>query len=251
MATNWIVPTDEDLAKIISEAVLQRANENTDPGSLQQTAAQAWGDASYRATYDPSLKDRIADQLDLAVKQFRGAIQIAGKQPLSLTAGSVPPDACYKHCITLAAYGVISSTPNLQWVVATEKGDASPMTAAFREANKYLEAVTRGRVVVPPTDPTGRDYINPINVPWFGNGANPVGPCFDPNFLSPYPPCPPPDGVCANPFPPFNAALPINPPVEAVRWGANNAPVDLRTFDSYGPGQCPPWWWPSGNIGQP
>jgi len=247
MATNWIVPTTFDLAKIISEAVLARANENTDQASLTATEAMAWGDASYRAAFDPTLEDRQADQIDLAVKQFRGAIQIAGKQPLSLTAGSVPPDACYKHCITLAAYGVISSTLNLQWVVATEKGDASPLTAAFREANKYLEAVTRGRVVVPPTDPTGRDYINPVNVPWPGIAS---GPCFDPNFLIPNANCLPP-GVnpCVSPFPPFNAALPINPPVEPVRLGAGNCPVDLTSFDSYF--MQAPYWWPGGSIGQP
>ena len=165
-------------------AVLQKSNENTDQASLQATQimALANNDPSYSANFDPTLDDRIEDQLDLAVKQFRGAIQNAGKQPLSLTPASVPPDACYKHCITLAAYGVISSTLNLQWVVATEKGDSSPLTAAFREANKYLEAVTRGRVVVPPTDPTGRDYINPVNIPG------------------------------CNPYPVYNPALPLNVP---------------------------------------
>jgi len=112
MGTNWIVPTRDNLAAIISEAVLQRANENTDPQSLDATAAMAAGDASAAAAYDPSLPDRIDAQLDLAVKQYRGAIQVAGKQPLSLTPGSVPPDASYKHCLTIAAYGVISSTLN-------------------------------------------------------------------------------------------------------------------------------------------
>ena len=248
MATNWIIVTRDDLAKIISEAVLQKANENTDGVSLDATAAQAWNDPSYRAAYDPTLEDRIQDQLDLAVKQFRGAIQLANKQPLSLTAGSVPPDACYKHCITLAAYGVLSSTPNLQWVITTEKGDASPITAAFRIANKYLEEVSKGKVVVPPTDPTGRDYINPINVPWPGNA---VGPCFDNNFLPPNANCQL-AGVnaCTSPFPPYNPALPINPPVAPVRLGAGNLPVDLTSYDSYFM-QAAPFWWPSGNLGQP
>lgn len=230
MPTNWIVPVNYDLAKIISEAVLQRANENTDDTSLQATQIMALkgstGGADAMAAYDPTLADRIGDQLDLAVKQFRGAIQVAGKQPLSLTASSVPPDACYKHCITLAAYGVISSTLNLQWVIATEKGDASPLTAAFRLANKYLEEVTKGRVVVPPTDPTGRDYINAINVPWFSHRPNP--------------------------FPSYNSALPINPPVEPVRFGAGSACVDLKTFDSYITiGGHTPWWFPCEEIGQP
>lgn len=224
MPTNWITPVPFDLAKIISMAVLQRANENTDESSLEASQQMAGTNADSKAAFDPSLDDRMADQLDLAVKQFRGAIQIAGKQPLSLTAASVPPDACYKHCLTIAAYGVISSTLNLQWVMATEKGDASPMTAAFREANKYLEAVTRGRVVVPPTDPCGRDYINAINVPWFSS--------------------------CPNPFPAYNSALPINPPVEPVRFGASAQPVDLTTFGSFFQGPAP-WWFPSQEIGQP
>ena len=226
MATNWIIPTPDNLATIISEAVLQRANENVDPASLEATANMAWGDASYRAAYDPTLPDRMAAQLDLAVKQFRGAIQNAGKQALSLTAASVPPDACYKHCLTLAAYGVITSTLNLQWVVSTEKGDASPITAAFRIANKYLEDVSKGKTVVFPTDPMGRDYATAINVPWFSS-------------------CPSPYGV-------YNSALPINPPVEPVRFGANNRPVDLRTYDGFSnEGMSAPYWWPAGEIGQP
>jgi hypothetical protein len=226
--TNWIVPSDFDLAKIVSEAVLQRANENTDDASLQQTAAMAWAqnDPSYRAAYDPTLEDRIADQLNLAILQFRGAIQNAGKQPLSLTPFSVPPDACYKHCITIAAYGVISSTLNLQWVISTEKGDSSPITALFRLANKYLEEVSKGKVVVPPNDPTGRDYLTAINVPWFSS-------------------CPSPYGV-------YDSTKPINPPVEPVRFGANNRPVDLRTYDGYfNEGMSAPYWWPAGEIGQP
>jgi hypothetical protein len=224
MATNWIIPAYYDVAKIISMAVLQRANENTDDGSLEAAQQTAVTNADYKAPFDPTLDDRIADQLDLAINQFRGAIQIAGKQPLSLTPASVPPDACYKHCLTLAAYGVISSTLNLQWVIATEKGDASPITAAWRDANKYLEKVTRGLMVIPPTDPTGRDYINPINVPWFSS--------------------------CPNPFPPYDSTKAINPPVEAVRFGASAHPVDLATFGSVFD-QPAPWWFPAGEIGQP
>ena len=220
MATNWLIPSASDIAKVIAASILAKANENTDAQSL----AAVMADPNSRANYDPTLDDRATDQIALAVAQFRGAIQNCGKQPLSLTTGSVPPEV-FKHVLSLAAYGLVSSTLNLQYVISTEKGDISPLAANFRVANAYLEAITKGRVVVPPSDPTGRDYLTAINVPWFSSTPSPFGT--------------------------YDNTKVINPPVEAVRFGAGSRPVDLTTFDSIGVGCPAPWWWPSAELGQP
>lgn len=220
MPTNWIIPTADNVAQVISAAILAKANENIDAPTI--TAAMANPDS--RKNYDPELDDRLTEQVNLAVAQFRGAIQLCGKTPLSVTLGSVPPE-CFKHVLSLAAFGLVSSTLNLQYVIATEKGDMSPLAANFRIANAYLEQITKGRICVAPTDPAGRDYINPINVKWCGLSS-------------------------LNPYPAYDATKPFNPPVEAVRFGAGSPPADLQTYDSLFNVPTPPWF-PAESIGQP
>lgn len=220
MATNWLIPDANSLAQVISASIIASSNENIDADTLAQTLANP--DA--RKAWNSALDDRATEQIALAVGQFRGAIQLCGKIPLSLTAGSVPPE-CLKYVLWLAAFGLLSSTLNLKWVIATEKGDLSPMTKQFNQANMYLESVTKGRICVPPSDPTGRDYLTAINVPWFGSAT-------------------------CNPYPAYDNTKPINPPVEAVRFGGGSFPVDLTTSGSIF-GERPPYWWPAGEIGQP
>ncbi len=259
MATNWIVPTSDTLAQVAASYIISKANENIDANSLSQSLSQP-DQASQSPNWDPALDDRATEQINLAVAQMRGAIQNAGKQPLSVTAGSVPPDAL-KHVLSLAAYGLVSSTLNLQYVLATEKGDISPLAANFRIANAYLEKVTKGMVVVPPTDPTGRDYINPINVPWGAgpfvqyNPNNPInfpwyGPCGESPFPTYNPNLPINIPYQRNNYPLYDPTKAINPPVEAVRFGAMSRPADLTTFDSTFMGPAP-WYWPAGSLGQP
>jgi hypothetical protein len=219
MATNWIIPTADDVAKVISLEVLAKSNENIDGDSI--TAALASPET--RRTYDPTLDDRCTAQIVFAVNQLRAAIQLNAKIPLSITPNAVPPEAL-RHVLYLAAYGLVNSTPNLQMVILSDKGAYSPLTDNFKIANKYFEDITKGKPVVPPTDPTGRDYLTAVNVPWFGDPA-------------------------CNPFPLYDSTKPMNPPVASVRFGASSPPVDLTTYNSIF--QAPaPWWWP-GNLGMP
>lgn len=217
--TTWLAPSFDDLFQVISAAIIAKSNENIDADTLAQTLANP----ENRKAWDAALDDRATQQLALAVGQFRGAIQLCGKIPLSLTAGTIPPEV-FKHVLWLAAYGILSSTLNLQWVIATEKGDISPITKQFNQANAYLELVTKGRICVPPSLPTGRDYLTAINVPWFGLAAQ-------------------------NPYPAYDNTKPLNPPVNAVRFGSGSFPVDLTTSGSIF-GQLAPPWWPEG-LGQP
>ncbi len=219
MSTNWVIPTAASIGKVLQLSVLVKSNENIDAATI--AGLQAAPDST--KPLDTTLDDRATEQINLAVVQFRGAIQLAGKQPLSLTDGSIPPEV-EKHVLAIAAWGLVNSTPNLQMVIMNDKGVYSPLMDGFKSAEKYLEAVIKGRQVVPPTDPTGRDYQTAINIPWFS--------------------------TCANPYPAYDSTKPMNPPVEPVRFGGGSMPADLTTTNSLFSGPAPGWW-PSEEIGQP
>ena len=235
MSTNWIAPTLNDLAKVISIDVLKQANQNIDPDSI--TAILSGGN-NVQPSYDPNVEDRATDLLALAVQQFRGAIRVCGKQPLSVTAGTVPPE-CFRHVLYIAAHALVSSTPNLQAMLMLERND-TPFTLNFKRADEYLELVTKGRVVTPPTDPTGRDYVNVVNVPWSTGVPVTVQMCDSNGNLV--------DVLVDSPYPAFDPTKVLNLPVCPVRYGGKDI-QDLTTYDSIWTSQNFPF--PVGGIGQP
>jgi hypothetical protein len=253
-STNWVAPNSASLAKVLSALVLSKSNENIDADSL----AAALADPEKRRTYDPTLDDRMTELVNLVVKQFRGAIQRAGRYPLSVTPGTVPPE-CEKSVLNMAAFELINSTPTLQMVIITEKGASQPYATFYREAKEELEALTKGRMVVPPTDPTGKDYTNPINVPWV-SPFPPFNPALPVNFNWPGP-LPSPYGTYnpANPinvpwgcsFPVFNPAMPINKPIESIRVGASGQRTNMNTSNGWGEFPASEAEFPVYEIGQP
>lgn len=218
MATNWTVLTGSDIVKVIAIAVMRNSNENIDQDAIDASIA----DNTVRQ-YDPDGPNRAQAQVDFAVAQMRAAIQLTNKTPLSLTAGSVPPEAA-KHVLYLAAYGLVNSTPNLQMVVMTDKGGMSPFATSYGKSEKYLESISDGRPVVPPDDPTGRDYKTAINVPWFG--------------------CPP------SPYPVYDPTKALNPPVSSVRFGSASGVTDMNTGNSQFNRLATEADFPVGNLGQ-
>jgi hypothetical protein len=248
MATNWIIPQLVDLAKVISIDVIGQSDENIDPESFQNSFAAIIPGVSTnpQAATDPAVEERGGDQLILAVNQWRAAIQLANKNALSVTPGAVPPEA-FKSALYQAAWGLVTSTPSLRMIIMTDKGPSSVLTKNLDKANKLMDEVSAGRVVTPPTDPTGRDYLTAINVPLppgipAYNPALPINAPWLPGFN-----CALPININST----FNPALPINPPIQSTRWGGSSHIVDLTTMDSYGPFTRAPWWWPAAQIGQP
>jgi hypothetical protein len=222
--TNWIVLTADDLSKVIDVSVIRKADANIDATSLEDGLTTPINEIPpVTPPLDLTLDRRASEQITFCVNQMRAAIQLANKDPLSLTAGSVPPEAA-KHVLYLAAFGLVNSSPSLQMVLMNDQGVYAPLQTNFKAANDYLAAVSKGKPVTPPTDPTGRDYINPVNVPWYGTSVSPYGT--------------------------YNSAMPINPLVSSVRGGFNSRRVDMNTFDGLFLEPAPPWW-PAGEIGQP
>ena len=209
MPSNWIVLSSEDLIQVISSQLREKSDENIGD------------DVKPGQAFDPDLPSRADAIISLVVAQFRGAIQKAGKYPLSVTEDSIPPDL-QKHVLNMAAFELVNSTQNLQMVIMTEKGAYSPFQSFYKAANDELEKLRKGYAIVLPTDPTGADYINPINVKW---------------------------GTGTNGFPAYNSANPINLPIEGTKVGGNSNYTDLTTDQSiFGEREeC----FPVGNLGQP
>lgn len=194
-STNWIAPSFYDLYKVLSSELINKANENIDQNSVQAYLSNPSLAPGYR-DFDPTLDDRATEQVNLSVQQFRGAIQIAGKYPLSITPATVPPET-FLHVLYLAAFGLVNSTANLAMVVVSDKGAYSPLQICFGKANDYLAQLRKGRVIALPTDPTGVDYLT-----------------------APQP----------NPsLPNYNACI------QPIRIGASSFPVDLTTWGSIFP----------------
>lgn len=147
MATNWKVPTGADLNKVLSVAVVTQANQNTANGT---------------APNDP-LDDTAATRRDelvaMAVEEVRGAIQSAGRQPLSVTEGAVPASAV-AHTLYLAAWRLLMSTPGVPMVVIGEQAAARRF---YDDAVKFLDALRKGNTIERPTDPTGVDYLTAVS----------------------------------------------------------------------------------------
>lgn len=145
--TNWIVLTGQDLLQVLSHLVVDGANQNIDADSEE-------GDP-----LDESRPNRVDSLMKLAVAEVRGAIQSAGRFPLSVTPGAVPALAA-PHTLYLAAWRLLISTPNLQMVVIEEQPVAKQF---YDKAEKFVEGLTKGGTIDPPNDPTGVDYSTAVS----------------------------------------------------------------------------------------
>lgn len=148
MATNWIVPTGKDLAKVLTVIVRNKANQNLDENTKD-------GDP-----VNPDEPDRQQAQVDMVVARLRANVGHASRFPLSLTAGSIPPEA-EQYVLQLAAYGLITSTPNLQLAIMEQMKDL--LQKWKDEGEKYIAGIGNGEPVTTPSDPTGQDYLTAVS----------------------------------------------------------------------------------------
>lgn len=146
MAKTWIVPTANDLKKVISHESRESADENTDAAADSESA------------YEPANATRANDLLSQAVTEFRQSVERAARYPLSLTTGSVAPEAV-AHCLNWAAWRLITSKPNFKFAVITEGGAWSPFQKLYEQACAYFKSILEGGACTLPDDPTGRDYL--------------------------------------------------------------------------------------------
>lgn len=150
MPQAWITLAGDDLWKIISRPVLEKANEDVNGGTKEKD--------DFNATLD----NRATEAVRMAVAAIRAAIENGRRTPLSLTAGSIPPEA-ERPALNIAAYDLTSSPPSLQQVLLFEGGVYSPRQNLYKEAQDWLNKVRTGDiVVVEPTDPDTDNTPAPI-----------------------------------------------------------------------------------------
>ena len=209
------------IAQVINLSLMAKANENTDSDTVEQSQVSP---PQQPIAFNPDLEDRATDLISLVVSQFRGAIQKAGKYPLSLTPGTIPPDLL-KHVLNMAAFELVNSTQTLQMVIFDEKGAYAPFQTFYKAAESELEKLRKGYTIVLPNDPTGEDYLTAINVPCRGPGVSP--------------------------FPAYDSTKPINRPLQPIRVGAQSPCVDLQSYGALFGRTFNECEFPVDEIGQP
>jgi hypothetical protein len=112
--------------------------------------------------FNETLDTRAEKAVDHAVAEIRGAIESAGRYPLSVTAGGVPPEA-FNHALVMAAWRLCAIKPSLLAVLLADGGEASPMKSLYREAQEWLKMARAGGSLVLPADPTGEDYSTAVS----------------------------------------------------------------------------------------
>lgn len=125
--TNWATPTVDSLKSAFGSIFVEQDD----------------GEA-----FDPT--DSATTWLPIIVAQFRAAILTGNRSGLSLTAGSVPPEA-KGYVLALVAEAIIINTPRLVGYVLVE-GEAGPMSKMIAEARKFKVDCTKGLSVTPPKD---------------------------------------------------------------------------------------------------
>ena len=160
MATNWIALTGQDLAEVLTWDAITKANQNLGESGANASESGAAVDLAEANRRDALIANIIAE--------VRSAIQSAGRIPLSVTPGCVPPGA-RRHVLNLAAWQLINSTPSLYTAILSGAGIGSgsalltPFASFYGEAIKYVESLRNGEPVPQPTDPTGMDYLTAVS----------------------------------------------------------------------------------------
>lgn len=133
--TNWAVPTVDDVNTVMNTFVVGSANEQFASGDV-----------------------RVTKLLSLCVNIVRGAIGVGGRSPISLTPGSVPPEAV-DVVLMLVVERLINSTPRLAKFV---ESDWAGWT--IKDARDWVKEVRQGQAVTQPADPDPSTV--PIGVVW-------------------------------------------------------------------------------------
>lgn len=150
MSQTWLVPAGGDLWQVVSRASVERVNED----SLGGTAG--------KNSIDETLDTRAKKAVEHAVQEIRGAIEAAGRYPVSLTAGSVPPEA-FQYALAVAAWRLCLPVPSLLSVLMADGGMFSPIGTLYKEACDWVKGVRSGARFTEPTDPAGADYQTAVS----------------------------------------------------------------------------------------
>jgi hypothetical protein len=149
MAKDWQVPTGDDLWQVVSRSVVLKSDEDSEGGSNDGN------------NFNDTLDSRASKAVDHAVAEVRGAIESAGRYPISVTAGAVPPEGL-QHTLALAAWRLVMTKPGLLAIVMGDGGVYAPLNALVKDAKEWIKKLSEGSSFVLPSDPTGVDYLTAV-----------------------------------------------------------------------------------------
>lgn len=150
MAKAWQSITGDDLWQVVSRELVLKCDEDSAGGSEETD------------DLDTGLDSRANKAVEHAVAEVRGAIESAGRYPLSITAGTVPPEGV-QHTLVIAAWRLCAIKPSLLAVMLADGGAMSPLKGLYDKAVKWVEGLGAGATFVLPTDPTGEDYATAVS----------------------------------------------------------------------------------------
>ena len=150
MAQTWTVPAGGDLWQVVSRSVVAKVDEDSAGGKNETN------------DFDNTLDTRAKKAIEYAVKEIRGAIESAGRYPVSLTAGSVPPEG-HQHAIVVAAWRLCLPIPGLLAVIMGDGGAFSPLGMLYKDAQCWVKSLREGGSFTDALDPAGADYRTAID----------------------------------------------------------------------------------------
>jgi hypothetical protein len=150
MPQAWQVPTGDDLWQVVSRSLIEKTNEDSEGGNAADN------------DLNENLDDRAGKAVDHAVAEIRGAIEAAGRYPVSVTAGGVPPEA-FQFALAIAGWRLCAVNPSLVSVLLADGGSYAPLRSLYTEAQKWIESVRAGKTFTLPDDPTGVDYLTEVD----------------------------------------------------------------------------------------
>lgn len=150
MAQTWQAPTGDDLWQVVSRPVVLKSEEDSAGGTPSSN------------DFNDTLDTRASKAVEHVVAEVRGAIEATGRYPLSLTAGTVPPEGV-QHVLALAAWRLAMPTPKLLAVILNEGGVFAPINQLVKDAKEWLQGLREGKAFVLPEDPTGVDYQTAVS----------------------------------------------------------------------------------------
>jgi len=150
MSKAWTAPAGDDLWQIVSRSIVEKVNEDADGGKAEGN------------DFNENIDSRADKAVQYAVQEIRGAIESAGRYPVSITPAAVPPEG-FQYALAIAAYRLCMPVPSLLAVIMGDGGAFSPMATLYKEATAWLNVLRAGGSFTMPTDPTGADYLTAVS----------------------------------------------------------------------------------------
>lgn len=146
----WVAVQGSDIWQLITKSAVEKSDEDSAGGKAETN------------DFDDSLDTRAKKAAEHAVAEVRGEIESAGRYPVSVTAGTVPPE-WVNRTIAIAAYRLATPKPGLLAVILNDGGMYSPLAKLYKEAMDGLQVLRAGGSFTLPSDPTGVDYQNEVS----------------------------------------------------------------------------------------